>query len=365
MTRRTFTVLPAGAALAAPANNSITVGLLGVGSRGTHVGGLFARDDRVRMTGLCDLYPEVLERGAQRFQAARPKRFRDYRELLQSDVDAVIIATPVWLHPEHFEAAVKARKHIYCEKPAGADVAGCLRIIKAAREADPSKCITFGFQNRYGAGYLKAENMLKENAIGGIKMARSNWIASTGIGKRKRPVVPPEQEKLRNWGAWREYSGDFIVEQDVHGMDVLNWFLGGPPVKAHGTGGRILRTYGDNLDHLNVTFTYPSGVNGVLTASQFGPNGYRVVNEMFMGTEGVIELTRQTLMMYRDAEHAATEKIPKDITEAAVEQFVQRVVDGKPENTAARAAETTLTCILGRMAIDAKREVTWGEMIGA
>src|SRR5260370_38409890 len=98
-------------------------------------------------------------------------------------------------------------------------------------------------------------------------MARSNWIASTGIGKRKRPPVPPEEEKLRNWGAWREYSGDFIVEQDVHGVDTLNWFLGGHADKRLGTGGRILRTYGDTLDQRTVPYPYPPCVHSSVARS--------------------------------------------------------------------------------------------------
>ncbi len=365
MTRRSFHQITSSSALAfgAQANSAMTIGLLGCGERGTTVAAMMARDDRVRFTGLCDVSAKNAGRAREPLRAAGARHFQDYRELLNSNVEAVLIATPVHLHPEHFEAAVQAGKHIYCEKPMGVDVAGCLRVIAAAKKASPTQVITIGLQNRYGPGYLKAEKMIQENAIGSIKMARSNWIASTGIGKRKRAAVPPEQEKLIYWQAWREYSGDFIVEQDVHGIDTLNWFLGGPPLKAHGTGGRILRTYGDTLDHLNVTYTYPTGVQAVLTASQFGPNGYRVVSETFIGTEGVIETTRQTLWVYKNEKEQTLEKIPKNITENAAENFVARVMERRPENRAVSAAESTLTAILGRMAIERRREVPWREMV--
>lgn len=370
MTRRSFAQSSGAAlsmspqtALGSQANSAIRVGIIGCGSRGTYVGSLIARDDRVRFTALCDVRREQMDKAAPQLRAAQAARFADYREMLESNVDAVLISSPVYLHPEHLEAAVLAGKHIYCEKPMGADVAGCLRVIRAAQKASPEQCLTVGFQCRYGPGYRKAGQMIAANAIGSIKMARSNWIASTGIGKRKRQPVPPEQEKLIYWGAWRQYSGDFIVEQDVHGVDVLNWFLGGPPLKAHGTGGRILRTYGDNLDHLNVTYTYPTGVQAVLTATQFGPNGYRVVSETFIGTEGVIELTRQSLWTYKNEKEQATEKIEKNITENAVEEFLERVIGKRPENTAVRSAESTLACLLGRLAIDSRREVTWTEML--
>lgn len=372
MTRRKFASVSGIAAVAlepqvvsgSQANSAIKMGIIGCGNRGVGVGTLFARNDRVRFTAMCDVREEQMSKAAGPLKAEGAKRYRDFRELLQSDVDAVMISTPVFLHPEHLEAAVLSGKHVYCEKPAGVDVAGCLRVMKAAERASAKQCVTVGFQCRYGPGYLKAEKLIQSNAIGTIKMARSNWIASTGIGKRKRERVAPEEEKLIYWGSWREYSGDFIVEQDVHGVDVLNWFLGGVPLKAFGTGGRILRTYGDNLDNLNVIYTYPTGVQAVLTASQFGPNGYRVVSETFMGTEGVIETTRQSLWVYKNEKEQTTEKIERNITENAVDQFVDRVVTGRPENTAKRAADSTLSCVLGRMAIDRKREVTWREMMG-
>jgi predicted dehydrogenase len=368
MTRRTFQQLSTGGAAAALAlnaqvNSAVSLGIIGCGGRGTYVGSLMARDDRARFTALCDVRPSQMDQCASALRASTAKRFQDYRELLQSSVDAVLIASPVYLHPEHLEAAIQSGKHVYCEKPAAADVAGCKRVIAAAEKAAPSQCISIGFQNRYGPGYRKAEQLLQANAIGSIKMARSNWIASTGIGKRKRATVPPELEKKIYWTHWREYSGDFIVEQDVHGVDVLNWFLGGVPLKAHGTGGRILRTYGDNLDHLNVTYTYPTGVQAMLAATQFGPNGYRVVSETFIGTEGVIETTRQSLWVFKNDKDQTMEKIDKNITENAVEEFLQRIIDKRPENTGVRAAESTLTCLLGRLAIDRRQEVSWKELL--
>lgn len=369
MTRRHFAGVTGAVAMepqlvrGSQANSAVRMGIIGCGSRGLDDAQIFERSDRVRFTALCDIREEQMARFDSQLQKRGAQRFRDYRELLQSNVDAVLITTPAYIHPEHVEAAVLAGKHVYCEKPVGVDVAGCLSIMRTAAKVGPKQCVTVGFQNRYGPGYLKAEELLKKNSIGPLKMARSNWIASTGIGKRKRTPAPPEKEKLVNWLAWRQYSGDIIVEQNIHGVDVLNWFLGSVPLKAQGSGGRILRTYGDVMDHLNVTFLYPTGVRAMLAASQFGPNGYRVVSETFIGTEGVLETTRQSLWIYRDPKQQTLEKIDKNITENAIEQFIERILSGKPENTLVRAAESTLSCILGRIAIDRNREVTWKEMM--
>lgn len=345
------------------ANSAIRMGIIGCGDRGTGDAKIFDRDDRVRFTAICDIREAQMAQFDKQMTKKGARQFKDYRELLESDVDAVLITTPAYIHPEHVEAAVLAGKHVYCEKPVGVDVAGCRSIMRTAAKVSAKQCVTVGFQCRYGPGYLKAEEMIRKNVLGPIKMARSNWIASTGIGKRKRIPSPPEQEKLVNWTDWRQYSGDIIVEQDIHGVDVLNWFIGAVPVKAQGTGGRILRTYGDVMDHLNVTYTYPNGVRAMLAASQFGPNGYRVVSETFIAAEGVIETTRQTLSVYRNEKEQTVEKVAKNITESAIEQFIARVSAGNPENTLVRSAESALTCILGRMAIDRNHDVTWKEMM--
>jgi predicted dehydrogenase len=143
-------------------------------------------------------------------------------------VDAVIIATPVFLHPEHFEAAVKAGKHIYIEKPAGLDVAGCKRVIRAADSADRKFNITFGLQQRYGPGYRKARKLVESGTIGPVRMAHAHFVKGAFSGDEPaRPRPSTEEGRIRDWHVWRDMFGDIIVETYVHSIDVLNWFLGG------------------------------------------------------------------------------------------------------------------------------------------
>jgi myo-inositol 2-dehydrogenase / D-chiro-inositol 1-dehydrogenase len=156
------------------ANSTLTVGLIGAGRRGVAISGLFAQNENARVAALCDIYQDQLDAASQKFSGART--FRNYKELLASDVDAVYIATPPHLHPEHFEASVAAKKHIFCEKPAGVDVAGCKRVLAAARKADPTKRISFDYQQRYGVDYNAAYNKLKNGEIGRVAMIRSSWI---------------------------------------------------------------------------------------------------------------------------------------------------------------------------------------------
>ena len=346
------------------ANSAVTVGLLGSGNRGTLVAAFLVKTPGARLTALCDLYDDRIETAQARIPVGRPAVYKDYRKLLASDVDAVIIATPIFLHPEHFEAAVAADKHIYIEKPAGVDVAGCKRIMRAAALAGRSRNIAFGFQARYGPGYHKAKHLLDSGGIGPLHMAHAHFIKGEVTGE-KGPVPRPqtEDERIRQWLTWRETSGDIIVETYCHGIDVLNWFLGGHPLAAHGTGGRTIRRDGDNLDHVDVTFTYANRVQASLAGSQIAPRFYRSQMEQFFGASGVLETSRQYWIHHRESGPPATETIPGDITANAVEEFVRRIHEGDPENTAIRSAESTLTAIMGRMAIDLKREVAWDEMM--
>ncbi|MBI3695345.1 MAG: Gfo/Idh/MocA family oxidoreductase, partial [Acidobacteria bacterium] len=250
-------------AFGSPANSAVSFGIIGAGGRGRYVGSHMARDPRSRLAAVCDIFPDRIDLAKTQVPAASQARvYKDYHELLaQPDIDAVLIATPVFLHPEHFEAAVKARKHIYCEKPAGADVAGVKRLMRAAETADPSKTIQFGFQQRFSPEYLAAEKILRSGKIGQMTLMTSYWVLGGTPPRDFKSPYPPEDQKIRHWGLWMEYSGGAIVEQDCHGVDVLNWFAQAHPLKAAGTGGlRYKLAYGDwTSDHHNITYSYPGG----------------------------------------------------------------------------------------------------------
>lgn len=347
------------------ANSAVALGILGAGGRGRFVGGILAKDPRVRVAAICDVFSDRIDLAKTQVPGAdKAQVYRGHAEMFAAaSIDAVLIATPVFLHPEHFEAAVDAHKHIYCEKPAGADVAGVKRLMRAAERADKSRNIAFGFQQRYSPEYRAAEKILSSGQLGELLLMRSNWILGGAQLTPFRSPYPPEQQKLRHWGAWKEYSGDFIVEQDCHGLDILNWFANAHPLKASGNGGRKKRAYGDNSDHLNVTYEYPGGLKGFLAATQLAVKRYWDVNEQFFGTEGVLEVERTYYKWYRGQNDVEVVKSQREITIDAVESFLDKIVAGKPENTAARAAESTLTSILGRMAVETGRDVTWEEMM--
>ncbi len=357
-----FEIVRRETARGAQANSAVRVGIIGTGGRGTFDGAIFARDTRARIVALCDLYSDRIDQAKTAIPGADGARvYKDYRELLgDTAIDAVLIATPVFLHPEHFEAAVAARKHIYIEKPAAADVAGVKRLLAAAERADKSKHIVFGFQNRFSPEYKVAEEIVRTGKLGDLLMMECHFIKG---GVTSRTLQHPPEERIRHWGAWRDMSGDFIVEQDCHGLDILNWFAKGHPVKAIGSGGRKVRAYGDNLDHLSVTYEYPGGLRGMLVATQITPMRYRDVREQFFGSRGVLETHREYYKWDRGEGPIVKVDSKREITIDAVDSFLGRVMAGTPGNMALSACESTLTSLLGRMAIEVRREVTWEELM--
>lgn len=367
LTRRSFAGAAASLTVLAPeivrgtqASSKVGVALIGAGGRGTYDASIVRKDPRAQIVAVCDLFDDRLDAATQKLQLEKPALFKDFEKVLTAPgVDAVIIATPPFEHPRMLEAAVEARKHVFCEKPAGVDLEGCRRVIRAGRRANANLCISFGFQQRYGPVYLEAYKRIQEGQIGELANARGFWIANDPF--QRRPYDDPKIEKLRNWFCYKEYSGDIIVEQDCHNLDVLHWFLGSLPIRAVGMGGRKVRTTMDILDHLTLSYEFPGGFHVNFEANQLSPAGFSKVGEEFTGTRGVILTSRSRTVHIRSREDQETIPAKRDITIDTLEQFIGRILSGEVENVAERSALSTLIAILGRTAIYEKREASWKE----
>ena len=368
-------------AFGSQANSAVTFGIIGTGGRGQLVGTLMTKVPTARLVAICDLYPDRIDAAKTNIPGAdKAASYRNHQQLLNhAGLDAVLISTPVYLHPEHFEAASQANKHIYCEKPAGADVAGVKRLARAAQKADKSKTYQFGFQQRFAPQYLKSMESLKSGKIGEMKLMISNWVIGGMPPTTFHNRYSGPEEKTRNWGRWMAYSGGPIVEQDCHGVDMLNWFAQDQhPLKAAGTGGlRYPNPYGDwKTDHHNITYYYPGGLEGWLISIKHTAD-FRSVKEQLFGSKGLIEVAR-TYYRY----HAPNAQSPlknaddledktlieqmesrRDITADAVEVFFKSIVDKKPFSMVQSSINSTYTAILGRTAIEKRSEVTWEELL--
>jgi myo-inositol 2-dehydrogenase / D-chiro-inositol 1-dehydrogenase len=354
-----FSIVAPQSVRGSQANSALTVGLVGCGNRGMYVSGIFAKNEFAKVTKICDIYDDRLAAGRSKYSGVQ--EFKDIKELLASDVDAVLIATPIVYHPEHFELATKAKKHIYMEKAAAIDPKGCMRVLKAAKAADPTKRISMGFQQRYGTDYRRAHALVNSGEIGKIKMIRAAWL---GTGPAYKPNFTGQEEKIRNWYFYKDMSGDMITEQDCHNIDVLHWFTDRNPVRAAGYGARASRKEGDILDTLSVTFQYADGLVASFSANQLGSGpAFQDVSETFMCEGGTVRTSRKGISVWRKGMKEAEEwPTNYDITIDAVNQFVEGSRTGKLENAAIWGAESTMAAIMAREAIYTGKEVTWDKV---
>jgi predicted dehydrogenase len=377
-------IVAAKTAFSYQANSAVTFGIIGTGGRGQYVGTLMVNDKNARLTAICDKYPDRIDQAKTKIPTGdKAKAYRDAQQLVADpNVDAVLIASPVFLHPEHFEMAIAAKKHIYCEKPAGADVAGCKRLLKAWEQRDPSKRIQFGFQQRFSAQYRKAHRYYTSGKIGEVKLMMSYWVLgylppTSDSGAYKD--LPLEDQKTRRWGSWTALSGGPLVEQDCHGVDTLNWFANDvQPLSAVGRGGlRFPVPYGDwNTDHHDVIYQYPGGLEGWLISIKHTA-GYRDVKEQFYGSKGMLETSRKYMKLHgmtpdvrfksaddlRDTSLMEREESNSDITGEATQIFFDGILKKERFDMTATAVNSTLTALLGKMAIETKREITWDELL--
>ena len=277
---------------------------------------------------------------------------------------------------------MNARKHIYCEKAAAASVTGAKKVLAAGAVADPTRSIVFGFQQRYSPEYLKAKSLIAEGRIGDVKLMSSYWILANMLSGPFERLLPPEEEKVRRWEFYKETSGCPIVEQDCHGIDIMNWFAGAHPIKAVGTGGlRYPLCWGNwTSDHHYITYMYPNGVEGhLISVKERHAVHYRDVREMIWGSTGVIETARtyykvfgegkgydaksdddlrdRSLLEHRNSKH--------EITIDAVEAFFTSITSNKPIHDTETAVNSTLTSLLGRMAYETGRAANWEELLSS
>lgn len=358
-----FTIVAPQAVRGSQANSQIAVGLIGCGGRGSYDAGIANADPRARVMALCDKFPDQFDKSETTIKSQNTRKYTDFEQLLGApDIDAVFIVTPPFEHPRMLEAAIQAKKHIYCEKPIGVDVPGVKRAMAAAKKADKTKTIAVGFQQRYGPEYLEAYKRIQNGDIGELSNARGFWIANDPF--TRKPYSDPAVEKLRNWFCYHELSGDIIVEQDCHNLDVLHWFLGGLPISAVGRGNKKVRKTMDILDNLTVIYQWPNDFFVNFEANQLTPRGFSKVGEEFTGTKGSIATSRQRMTHYKGVRDVEDMPTKRDITIDAIEAFLTRILKNDPENVVERSALSTCIALLGRTAIYSGREATWKGDIG-
>ncbi len=382
------------------ANSSLAMGIIGCGGRGSAVASSFVEHTGTRIVAIADLFSDRLDKGAERFNKANASKSfpaidkthlfagsEGYKKLLAlKDVDVVLIATPPFLHPEHLMATVQAGKHVYCEKPVGVDVYGCKEVIEAGKKAGNKLSLAVGFQIRHATPYVQMVQRIHEGGIGDIVTAQACYLAGR-VALPPFPNASATELRLRHWLNDRALSGDILVEQGIHVVDICNWVMKTHPLKATGSGGRAGRQdKGDAFSHFIVNFMYPNNVDIAFQSTQFDP-GLGDVFERFFGTKGLAEAhytggvfiegegptkwdsgvargSRQEISA-KDWAVGAFKSSLEDADPNKEKAFVQSITSGKFINEAATGAESALTAILGRTAAYKGDEVTWDAMMAS
>ena len=359
------------------AEDTIALGIIGCGGRGTAVGQeLVAAGARV--VALCDLFEDRLTEARHLFEKQADEKglpriaegmlFRGpegYRELLAAPVDAVLITSPPYFHPEHFEAAVEARKHCYLEKPVATDVYGARRVEEAGGKGAGKVSMAVGFQSHFAEPYQEMVRRIHAGAIGDIVCAQTYYY--TDDLKRKATAgMSPLEARLRNWVFDRVLSGDILVEQNIHVLDIVNWVMRAHPVSAQATGGKKARLDVETWDHFNVNYTYPGNVHVSFNSTQF-KGSYDSKTQRFFGTRGYAEASfgkTGVRIVGEEPWDASVEQGLKDAVAGKAAAFIESVRSGNLANEVAGGVDSTLTAILGRTAAYDGRERTWDEVAG-
>jgi myo-inositol 2-dehydrogenase / D-chiro-inositol 1-dehydrogenase len=292
-----------------------------------------------------------------------------YQKAIQSDVDMVLLCTPPGFRPMQFEAAVKAGKNVFMEKPLATDAPGVRRIMAANEVAKQKKLtVAVGHHLRHEAKYQEIVKRIHDGAIGDLKFLRA-YFNSFGVWIRpRRPDQSEMQYQVRNWYYFTWLSGDHIVEQHVHDLDVCNWIAKGHPVEAEGMGGRQVRVgkdVGEIFDHHAVEFTYADGVK-MFSYCRHIPGCWESFSEHAHGTKG-----RASIDGYGNGELSIADAKPLRIKRGAdghqveMDDLFAALAAGQPYNEADWAAASTMTAILGRMATYSGQIVQWDEAINS
>jgi predicted dehydrogenase len=359
--------------------DTITVGVIGCGGRGTGaMENCLDSAPNVRIIAMGDMFPERLK-GARK-QLADSKRegfkvtdetaftgFDAYKKVLDSGCQMVILATPPGFRPMHFKAAIEAGKHVFFEKPVATDPTGVRTVLEYGKIAKEKKlAVVTGTQRRHEKCYLDAFQRIKDGAIGDVVAGRAYWN-SGGVWVNPRREGQSDMEyQLKNWYYFPWLCGDHIVEQHVHNLDVMQWAMGANPVKATAVGGRQVRVepqFGVIYDHFGVDYEYPNDVH-VMSMCRHWPVRADNVSEALQGTKGRAYLSSGRCSI----EGAAAWKSgpnPKNPYVQEHTDLIESIRKGEPLNEAERIAHSTLVAIMGREAAYTGKVITWDQILNS
>lgn len=350
------------------AASTISIGLIGCGGRGSWIADLFVKTGKYRLAAVADYFQDRVDAVGAKHNVPEKARFTTlsgYKRLLDSGVDAVVIESPPYFHPSQAADAVEAGKHVFVAKPIAVDVPGCLTIEESGKKATAKgKVFLVDFQTRATDVYIEAQRRVAAGDIGKLVGGAAWYIWDANV--HDVPTPNPE-DRIRSWYGTPALSGDVIVEQDIHSIDVMTWFLDRAPESAIGSCGRSVRKHGTINDHFNLLYRFDDHVVIPFSCQKGVPGMPDEIVSRTYGTEGMVD-TRYggdvKISGKRPYPGGNTRNIYAAGASRNIDDFHAAVTGGKVENaTVAPSVRSNLTCVLGRTAAYRGREVTWKQML--
>ncbi len=369
-----------GARAHAANNETLKIALVGCGGRGTGATlQALSTDGPVQLAAMADAFGDNLENKLKHISRSKPKQvaikagdkyvgFDAYKKVMaRDDIDLVILTTPPGFRPMHFEAAVKAGKHVFMEKPVASDPHGVRRVLAAAQEAKKKKLkVGVGLQRHHSSNYQEIIKRIHDGQIGEIVSMRCYWNGTTPWVRSRQPGQSEMEYQMRNWYFFNWLCGDHIVEQHIHNLDVCNWVMGDYPSVAQGMGGREVRTgkdHGEIFDHHAVEYVYGNnwdrGVH-MYSYCRHIRGCWNSVSEHVYGTKGYATVSGARLYDRKG------NQIWKPARGRKVNPYQQEhnalfaaIRNDTPHNEAENGAKSTMTAIFGRMATYSGKMLTW------
>ena len=367
-----FQIMRPAVALGTEQNSKIELGLIGCGNRGKWIADLFEKNGPYRFVACADYFDAKAQQAGEQFGVAPERRFSTLsgaKRLLEGKLDAVVIESPPFLHPEHTADSVAAGKHVFVAKPIAVDVPGCLAFGEAGRQAtEKGLVVLVDFQAPAHPLFREASKRVLNGDIG--KLVAGEAFNHAGGGSTPPMDDSDPEFRLQRWGRYRALSGDFITEQAVHALDMALWFVDEAPLEAEGAGGRIARTgIGDNYDHFSVRYRFPGNALLSFSGTQVTGailGGYEIGTRWF-GARGLVEaryngiVTIRGEMPFRGGE---TGNLYTDGAVANIRDFADLIRAREVSNpTVATSVRSTLATVLGRIAAYRGSVVTWKQML--
>jgi len=369
----------------APDGPVLKAGVIGCGGRGTGAATNFlSAGPNLQVTALGDTFKDRIDQCRESILKQKGQEvpeencfvgFDAFEKVIDSGVDIIILATPPFFRPEHLAAAVAARKNIFTEKPVCVDPVGARSVMATALKAkELDLTIVTGTQRRHQRNYVATWQQIAGGIIGDIVGANVYWNQSKLWHRDGNKEWTEMEWMIRDWVNWIWLSGDHIVEQHVHNLDVINWFTSSHPVSAVGMGSRQRRVTGDQFDNFSVDFVYENGIHLHSMCRQI--NGCaNNVSERIQGTKGftncydtIYDMEGTEIWKYEYPLDDEGKPSSRDMMDPYVQEHIDMVTSirtGKPFNELENTAVSTLTAIMGRISAYTGKETTWDEMMNS